>query len=142
MIPIFSTTIMNRDNTLAYIRVSHGVVGHWTSLVIMMQENKLYFYDSAPGSINPNIVKTFGTKLFAAIRSQLPGFSGDGQNPEFRQRNIQRQTLSDCGVFTTLVADLYAHNWQKFIGKKKFSRREIKKIRLCHYDIFKNNIYM
>ena len=142
MVPIFSTPIMNKDKSLIYIRERHGVVGHWTSLVMMMQENKLFFYDSAPGLIQQQILKSFGIKLFKAIKAQLPGATGDDQNPEFQQKVIQRQTLSDCGVFTVLVADFFAHEWENFIESKRFSQQEIKRIRLCHFDIFSKNKYM
>ena len=142
MVPIFSTAIMNKDNTLSYIRARDGVVGHWTSLVILMQEEKLYFYDSAPGLIKQEIVESFGTKLFKAIRFQLSGATNDDQNPQFRQKFIQKQTFSDCGVFTTLVADFYAHQWENFIERKRFSQEDIRIIRLCHFDIFIKNKYM
>ena len=140
-VPIYSTSRMVENNTLSYNYFKHGTSGHWVVCILNIEKNEISFYDSLKRSLasSERIDEEFCRKLMRAIRSQLTRYSIDiYEEPDWKSKDLQQQTLNDCGCFAAVVIDMYANGLQPLIESLNFSDDDIKIIRLCHYDMFKN----
>ena len=141
--PIFYTTRMNKEKTIAYNPAKHGEFGHWSCFVIDFRFQTISFFDSLNKFTPPQMrtcIEKFSKNLMMAI-SVIRNENLPMNQLEFVHRNLQQQEQNDCGVYACLIGELYLIGLEDKLEVLNLDQLQINTLRLNHLDMVLKNEY-